>query len=115
MGQGHYPSGMADAAFDILAMTRQLRAGGFDSDQAEAIAEAVRTGVTGGVATKADIAELKAEFAELKADFAELRTDLRWVKAIGAGIVGILVVAFGFVFSMLTEMNAALAALASGG
>ena len=113
---------MADAAFDTLAVTRQLKAKGFDSDQAEAITEAVRTGVTGGVATKADIAELKADFAELKADFAELkadfaelRTDLRWVKAIGAGIVGILVVAFGFVFSMLTELSTALAALASGG
>ena len=99
---------MADAAFDTLAVTRQLRAGGFDADQAEAITEAVRTGVTGGVATKADIEELKANFAEL-------RTDLRWIKTIGAGIVGVLVVAFGFVFSMLTEMNAALAALASGG
>ena len=95
---------MADAAFDTLAVTRQLKAKGFDSDQAEAITEAVRTGVTGGVATKADIAELKA-------DFAELRTDLRWVKAIGAGIVGILVVAFGFVFSMLTELSTRLAAL----
>ena len=46
---------MADAVFDTLAMTRQLKAKGFDSDQAEAITEAVRTGVTGGVATKADL------------------------------------------------------------
>ena len=113
---------MADAAFDTLAVTRRLKAKGFDADQAEAITEAVRIGVTGGVATKADIAELKAIFAELKAifaelkaEFAELRTDLRWIKTIGAGIVGVLVVAFGFVFSMLTEMNAAIAALASGG
>ena len=52
---------MVDAAFDTLAVTRQLKARGFSSDQAEAITEAVRAGVTGGVATKADMAELKAE------------------------------------------------------
>ncbi|MXW86520.1 MAG: DUF1640 domain-containing protein [Boseongicola sp. SB0673_bin_14] len=50
---------MADASFDTLAVTRQLKAKGFDPDQAEAITEAVRTGVTGGVATKADLAELE--------------------------------------------------------
>ena len=96
----------------------------------------MRTGVTGGVVTKADIAEMKSDIAELKvgvgevkadiaelkvdvgevkADIVELRTDLRWVKAIGAGIIGILIVAFGFVFSMLTELSTGLAALASGG
>ena len=57
---------MADAAFDTLAVTRQLKAKGFDADQAEAITEAVRTGVTGGVATKADIAELRTELAALE-------------------------------------------------
>ena len=50
---------MADVAFDTLAVTRRLKARGFDSDQAEAITEAVRTGVIGGVATKADLAELE--------------------------------------------------------
>ena len=55
---GRISEGMADASFDTLAVTRQLKAKGFDSDQAEAITEAVRTGVTGGVATKADLAEL---------------------------------------------------------
>ena len=33
----------------------------------------------------------------------------------GTGTVGILVVAFGFVFSMLAELSKTLAALASGG
>lgn len=51
---------MADAAFDTLAVTRQLKAKGFESDQAEAITEAVRTGVTGGVATKADLSALES-------------------------------------------------------
>lgn len=71
---------MTDVSFDTLTVMRQLEAKGFDSDQAEAIANAVRTGVTGGVATKADIAELK--------------TDLLWIKWIGAVIVALLVVPF---------------------
>ena len=56
---GRISEGMADASFDALAVSRQLKAKGFDSNQAEAITEAVRTGVTGGVATKADLAELE--------------------------------------------------------
>ncbi len=60
-GRRCYLPCMVDAAFDTLAVTRQLKARGFSSDQAEAITEAVRAGVTGGVATKADMAELKAE------------------------------------------------------
>lgn len=83
-GGQRYVLGMAEAAFDTLAVTRQLKAKGFDSDQAEAITEAVRTGVTGGVATKADLAEIRREIAEL-------RTDLRWMKAIGGVIVALLI------------------------
>ena len=88
---------MADVPFDTLAVTRQLKAKGFDPDQAEAITDAVRAGVTGGVATRADIAELQA--------------DLRWLKVIGTGIVGLLVAAFGFVINMLFEITTRLAAL----
>ena len=51
---------MADAEIDALAVARQLKAKGFEADQAEAITEAVRTGVTGGVATKADLAALES-------------------------------------------------------
>ncbi len=82
---------MVDAAFDTLAVTRQLKARGFDADQAEAITDAVRTGVTGGVATKADLAELKADLADLRADSAEVRTELRWMKAAGGVIAAALV------------------------
>ena len=60
--------------------------------------------VTGGVATKADVAELRA-------DIAELRVGQRWMTGIGAGIVAILVGAFGFGFNMLLGMNADLAGL----
>ena len=66
---------MADVAFDTLAVTRQLKARGFDSDQAEAITEAVRTGVTGGVATKADLAELELR---LRGEMARLESRLTW-------------------------------------
>ena len=62
-----YRPGMVDAAFDTLAVTRQLKARGFSADQAEAITEAVRAGVTGGVATKADLADLKTDMAGLEA------------------------------------------------
>ncbi len=70
-----YLSGMADAAFDTLAMTRQLKARGFDADQAEAITEVVRAGVTGGVATKADLADLRGD---LRTEIAEVETRLTW-------------------------------------
>jgi len=80
-----------------LAITRQLKAKGFDADRAEAITDAIRAGVTGGVATGADIAEL--------------RTDLRWLKAIGTGIVGLMVAAFGLVINVLIEIGTRLTAL----
>ena len=90
-------SGMVGVPFDALAMTRQLKAKGFDPDQAEAITDAVRAGVTGGVATRASIAEL--------------RTDLRRPKVMGTGIVGLPVAAFGFVISMPIGIGMGLAAL----
>ena len=77
-GRRCYLLNMTDTAFDTLAMTRQLKAKGFSSDQAEAITEAVRAGVTGGVATKADLAEI--------------RNDLLWMKRIGGVIVVLLAV-----------------------
>ncbi len=54
----------AVAVFDTFIIKCQLAAkGGFSAVQAEAITEAVRFGVTGGVATKVDVAELRAAFA----------------------------------------------------
>ncbi|MCY4590756.1 MAG: hypothetical protein OXE86_09410 [Alphaproteobacteria bacterium] len=79
---------MADIPFDTLAVTRHLEARGFDSGQAEAITEAVRAGVTGGVATKANVIELRNE---LKNEIAELRNELKWIKLIGAAILAVLV------------------------
>ena len=92
---------MATTAFDTLAVTRQLKAKGFNSDQAEAITDAVRASVTDGTATKADIAELRTGTT---AAIAELRTDMRWVKW-GGAILG------GFVLKMLWDINADMATI----
>ena len=58
---------MANApAFDTLAYARKLKAAGVGEAQAEAHAEAVRDAVTEGVATKADIRDLKTEITNIK-------------------------------------------------
>ncbi|MDE0698279.1 MAG: hypothetical protein OXH76_20870 [Boseongicola sp.] len=83
-GQCHFP-GMADAAFDTLATARLLRESGIEERQAAAITTAIKDGVTGGVATKADMAELRGAMThdiaelrgELKADMAALRGELK--------------------------------------
>ena len=86
---------MSDIPFDTLAVTRQLEAKGFNTGQVEAITEAVRAGVTGGVATKADLTELKTEIrgdmGEIRGEMGELRTELKWIKLIGAAILAVLV------------------------
>ncbi|MXX91697.1 MAG: hypothetical protein F4213_21115 [Boseongicola sp. SB0677_bin_26] len=79
---------MADAAFDTLATARLLRESGIEERQAAAITTAIKDGVTGGVATKADLAELRGE---LRSDMADLRAEQRWMKVVGAGIVAALV------------------------
>jgi len=73
---------MTDTPFNTLGTMRQLEARGFTSEQAEAVTEAIRSGVTGGVATKADLAQLETE----------LKTELKWIKRIGGGIVALLAV-----------------------
>ena len=68
---------MADMPFDSMTVLRRLEAKGFSSEQAEAITSAIKDGVTGGVATKADIARLE--------------TELKWIKLIGGAILAVLV------------------------
>ncbi len=64
------------AAFDTLTAARRMEDAGMKREQAEAVAEAVRS-ATGAdredLATKADLADVKAE---LKADSASLRAEL---------------------------------------
>ncbi len=90
---------MTDVPFDTMATARLLRESGIEERQAAAITTAIKDGVTGGVATKADIVAVKADIArlesELKADIArlesELRSELRWMKLIGGAVLAVLV------------------------
>ncbi len=61
---------MAEIAFDTMAAVRRLRDTGLEERQAEAITATVRDGITGGVATKADIDALRIA---AKADIDALR------------------------------------------
>ncbi len=106
---------MTDIHFDTLAAVRWLEANDFSGKQAEAITEVLRDGITGGVATKADLAILQADVADLKAasadlkaasadlkadvadlraanaslkvDNADLKADLKLIKIIGGGFI----------------------------
>ena len=64
--------------FDTLAYARRLKEAGVSDEQAEAHAEAVRSAMTHGVATKADLAELRADIYRAL-----------WIQ--GAGLVAIIV------------------------
>ncbi len=68
---------MTEIPFDTMAAVRRLRETGLDEQQAEAIIATVRDGVTGGVATKADVARLE--------------TELKWIKSIGGAILAVLI------------------------
>lgn len=68
---------MTEIPFDTMTAVRRLRETGIDEKQAEAITATVRDGVTGGVATKADIAKLE--------------TELKWIKLIGGAILAVLI------------------------
>ncbi len=68
---------MVEAAFDTIAEVQRLRDVGFKQDQAEAITRSIHAGVTGGVATKADLRMVEAG---LRGDMARLEGDLRIVE-----------------------------------
>ena len=80
----------ADVAFDTMAMTRRLRDAGIEEAHAEAITASIQSGVTGGVATKADVELVKAGVElskiELQAQIEKAKFDLTWrlIAAIGA-------------------------------
>jgi len=56
---------MAEAAFNMIAETRCLRDAGLPQEQAEAVTLAIHSGVTGGVATKADVEALRGDVRRL--------------------------------------------------
>ena len=111
---------MAQAAFNMIAETQRLRDAGLPQEQAEAVTLAIHAGVTGGVATKADLEALRGDFKALRGDVsrdiealrgdfkalgarvdaldakidslgARLDTELKWIKSIGGVIVAILI------------------------
>ena len=111
---------MAEAAFNMIAETQRLRDAGLPHGQAEAVTLAIHAGVTGGVATKADLEALRGDLKALRGDVSRdiealrgdlkalrgdvkrldtridglgdrLGTDLKWIRAIGGVIVAILV------------------------
>ncbi len=110
-GRRCYLTGMADAAFDTLATARLLRESGIEERQAAAITTAIKDGVTGGVATRADLAELRGEMrsdlAELRGDMAALRTEmatqetrLTWrIVLVNAAFAGIVIAAVGWMLA----------------
>ncbi len=80
--------------FDTLHAAKRLRESGFEDAQAEAVVATVNDAITGGVASKADLAELRAEF---KSDLAEFKSDIYkqlWIVA--AFVVSAVVAAIKF-------------------
>ena len=68
---------MLATAFDPLAAARDLKAAGFESEQAEALAAQLRVAAGADhadLATKADVAALHTA---MKADVAALRTEMK--------------------------------------
>ena len=84
-GSATYLDSMADASFNTKATIRLLQESGIEDRQAEAIAEAVRVGVSGGIASTADLAEI--------------RIDALWIKRIGGVLIALGVAATGFLYT----------------
>ncbi len=52
--------------FDTHPEVRKLEIKGFTLEQPEAITDTVRTGIMGGVTTKADLVEVRSDIARLE-------------------------------------------------
>ena len=87
---------MIATTFDTLQASKDLQSHGFDQEQAEAIAQAIRNG-QGELVTKSDLENVRVE---LKSELVEVKTDITWLKwAIGVNLV---VIIGGF--SLLAKM-----------
>ena len=71
---------MAEAAFNTIAEVQRLRDAGFEQAQAEAITLSIHAGVTGGVATKADVERLEGKFTAVHKDIEVLRGEMTAIK-----------------------------------
>ena len=67
---------MAEAAFNTIAEIQRLRDAGIEQKQAEAITLSIHAGVTGGVATKADLDLVRKDVDLVRADVNLVRTEL---------------------------------------
>lgn len=77
--------------FDTLTAARTLQAAGMEAAHAEAIVATMSQAVTEGVATKADIADLKGDLADLKADLLKVAIGIVLANAaLTAGLVRLL-------------------------
>ena len=81
----------ADVAFDTITTIQRLRGAGIEQAQAEAITQSIHAGVTGGVATKADVALVKADVelakTELEAQIEKAKFDLTWRLIAAIGVI----------------------------
>ena len=96
---------MAQSTLDTHAAVQAMEAVGIVREQAEAIVETVRR-ADSGLATKADIAELRAEMktgdAKTRAEIAELRTEIARVQyRILLAMAGLMVGLMGLLFAAL--------------
>ena len=85
---------MTRPEFDVLAAARDLESSGFEKQQAEAVAAAVRDG-RAGLATTEDIRRLeeKIDNCATKADLAELRGEFYRLLWIQTGVIASMIAA----------------------
>jgi hypothetical protein len=67
---------MATIAVDTLKLARRLEAAGFPTRQAQDTAEAIADAIVEGVATKADVHEVRNDIRDVRADVKELELRL---------------------------------------
>ena len=83
---------MVSRLFDTYRAVNALKEAGFPDEQAVAVVDTIGGAMTGGLATKADLAEVKAELkgdvASVKTDLAEFKSELyRHLWLMGMGLV----------------------------
>ena len=78
---------MAEAAFNTIAEIQRLRDAGLPQEQAEAITLSIHSGVTGGVATKADLEQVEERLgSEIKLVHKDIDLVRKDVQALDAKI-----------------------------
>ena len=83
---------MVPRLFDTYRAVNALKEAGFPDEQALAVVDTIGGAMTGGLATKADLTEVKAELkgdvASVKTDLAEFKSELyRHLWLMGMGLV----------------------------